>query len=319
LIFIQRKINDSERNKYEEQLKFLKRKFINKKYIFSSRSPIDEKMQNRILENNGGWSVMLQDLLPIGLILEIRQHLLNKLNKFWLPHFYQSELYRNYHETLKTRVKDVFDDVLNLKYKADKPILMRDRWLYSSQTIISFRKALKNRFTTKMFNQFLELKTPEDTKFTFNILTNNLEFLVEVQKYKEMHQEKKTEKEIVNKAKLIIDAYLKNPLKPEIQIDCDENIVKMTIYNSDFLSPYLFLESELYVFYKLMPLWLQFDQMRSIGDLNVCIKKGKKVNEYSALEATTQSLVQELDRQSANKSKWRSNQYSKILKTQYFL
>lgn len=300
-------------------MKFLKRKFINKKFIFSTNSPIDEKIQNKILENNGGWSVMLQDILPIGIILEIQHHLLNKLNKFWLPHFYQSSLYSNFQETLKTHVQDVFNDVLNLKYKADRPVLMRDRWLYSSQTIIDFHKALKNQFTIKMFKQFLELKTPEDTKYTFNILTNNLDFLIEVQQYKEMHQDKKPEKEIMNKVKLILNSYLKNPLKPEIQIDCDENIANMTIYNSDFLSPYLFLESELYVFYKLMPLWLQFDQMRSIGDLNVSSKKGKKIINDNLFDATTNSLVQELDRQSANKGKWRYNQYNKILKAQYLL
>jgi len=65
----------------------------------------------------------------------------------------------------------------------------KQRWLFSSQTIINFGKALRNSFTIKVFSKFLALKTnPSHLKGVeldiSNNLTNSLQFLIEVQDYK---------------------------------------------------------------------------------------------------------------------------------------
>lgn len=65
--------------------------------------------------------------------------------------------------------------------------IKKQRWLYSSQMVINFSKAIKNSFTSKLFNKFLSVKTVpnsvyENTSFDEDLedsnLVNNLQFLV---------------------------------------------------------------------------------------------------------------------------------------------
>ena len=61
--------------------------------------------------------------------------------------------------------------------------MKKRRWLYSSQMIINFGKALRNSFTTKVFSKFLTFKSTPNSIEEFDMLMNNnlvndLKFLV---------------------------------------------------------------------------------------------------------------------------------------------
>ena len=71
--------------------------------------------------------------------------------------------------------------------------MKKRRWLYSSQMIINFGKALRNTFTVKLFNKYLSMKTSSSNQpngsireidFNTNNLVSDLQFLVQVQEYK---------------------------------------------------------------------------------------------------------------------------------------
>ena len=89
-------------------------------------------------------------------------------------------------------MNDVVNDVLFLKTGSQKirqySKIKRQRWLYSSQMVISFSKAVRNSFTCKLFNKFLSIKAfPNSTNIDTNSfdlemennnMINNLQFLV---------------------------------------------------------------------------------------------------------------------------------------------
>lgn len=63
--------------------------------------------------------------------------------------------------------------------------MKKRRWLYSSQMIINFGKALRNSFTTKVFSKFLTFKSAPNSIEEFDMMTNNnlvndLKFLVSI-------------------------------------------------------------------------------------------------------------------------------------------
>jgi hypothetical protein len=126
----------------EEHARMLKRKYLNKKYLFSNNSPIDAEAQNlvkkktfffclnenefpnwvssacfvvKILEKIGGWNVLLQDVPPNLLIILAKKHIEMKLKLHWLPAFYNSEFSQRFQFNARTQMKHVVDDVLYLK------------------------------------------------------------------------------------------------------------------------------------------------------------------------------------------------------------
>ncbi len=92
-------------------------------------------------------------------------------------------------------MNDVVNDVVYLKSASAKlrqySIIKKQRWLYSSQMVINLSKAIKNTFTSKLFNKFLTIKAfPNsinvfesnsfDLEMENNNLVNNLQFLVRI-------------------------------------------------------------------------------------------------------------------------------------------
>lgn len=77
-----------------------------------------------------------------------------------------------------------------------------------------------------------------------NKLVNNLQFLVDVQEYKDLCQKNSDdERAIIFKMNHIIDCYVNNRILPKIRIDITKELADEILYQKDYLSPYLFLEA----------------------------------------------------------------------------
>lgn len=233
---------------------------------------------------------------------------------------------------------DVVEDVLFLKSGNNKMRqymkIKKQRWLYSSQMVINFSKAIKNSFTSKLFNKFLSVKTVpnsvyENTSFDEDLedsnLVNNLQFLIEVQSYKEIHQKNSKndlDTEILNKMSHIVESYINNSILPKLRIDISQELAEEVLYEKDYVSPYLFLEAYLIIFNILMPYWVEFNQMRSSKDLELFdeLSSFKKIkNEQIPNGRPRTSSIGARDHHDIhdqNSVKWRYNQYVKALKTQ---
>ena len=166
--------------------------------------------------------------------------------------FYNSEYSAKAQFNTRTEMSDVVSDVLYIKNKYLKTkelaSVKESRWLYSSQMIMGFSKALKNSFTTKVFSKFLSFKTtPNASEFDLelnNNLVNNLQFLVEVQEYKEMCQKSPgDERAILFKMNHIIDCFIDNRIPPKIRISISDDMAENLLEQKDYLSPYLFLDA----------------------------------------------------------------------------
>ena len=147
----------------------------------------------KILEKIGGWNVILDDIPPNSLIILAKKYLERKLKTVWLPMYYNSDYCTKSDYATRTQMMDVVDDVLYLKNRypitKEHAKVKKRRWLYSSQMIINFGKALRNSFTTKVFSKFLTFKSNPSSINDFDMDTNNnlvndLQFLVEVLDYK---------------------------------------------------------------------------------------------------------------------------------------
>ena len=171
------------------------------------------------MEKVGGWKTLNEGAAPTDLIILAKQHLDRKLKYKWIPAYYVSDFGARYYEqSERTRVADVAEDAIALRnahsLSARYAEIREHRWLYSSQSIIDFRKALRNNFTTKLLIKFITLKAamssssyasstfaapgssstpplatlPTTTSLTqvraVGNLVNNLQFLLEVQEYK---------------------------------------------------------------------------------------------------------------------------------------
>ncbi|CAF0779308.1 unnamed protein product [Brachionus calyciflorus] len=324
------RIDPNEQQKIEEQARRLKKLYLNKKYLFSKNGPIDSETQNLILEKIGGWSVLLQDIPPNLLIVLAKKHIENKLKTEWIPKYLNSDFRSKSVFKNRTQMMDVVDDVLYLKNALpntkEYSKIKKNRWLYSSQMIINFGKALRNSFTVKVFSKFLLFKsTPSDaTPFDLemnNNLVNNLQFLVEVQDYKDMYQKNpENERPIIQKMKHIIDCFISNRIPPKTRIDIPEQLVENILDQKDYLSPYLFLNANLIIFNALMPYWIEFNQIRSGKELELfdefsSFKKMKDYRPNSSKRVMSASSQDESSNEDQT-TKWRYNQYIKALKTQ---
>ncbi|RNA26889.1 regulator of G- signaling 22 [Brachionus plicatilis] len=324
------RIDPNDHDLIEEQAKKLKKLYLNKKYLFSKNGPIDQETQNLILEKIGGWNVILQDIPPNLLIILARKHIENKLKSHWIPMYINSDYRSRSVFKNRTQMMDVVDDVLHLKNKhptkKEFSKIKKNRWLYSSQMIINFGKALRNSFTVKVFSKFLTYKsipsdaTPFDLEMNNN-LVNDLQFLVEVQEYKDMYQRNpENERPIIQKMKHVIDCFINNRIPPRTRIDIPEQLAESIIEQKDYLSPYLFLDAYLIVFNYLMPYWIEFNHIRSGKELELFdeFSSFKKLKEYgpSSARRVSSATSQEDSSNEDQNNKWRYNQYIKALKTQ---
>ncbi len=136
---------------------------------------------------------MLNDRPSNELIILVKKNLERKLKNYWLPLYYSSEFRAKALHRKRTQMKDVVDDVLYIKTASPKlrqySRIKKQRWLYSSQMVINLSKAIKNTFTSKLFNKFLTIKafpnsinsyesSSFDLEMENNNLVNNLQFLV---------------------------------------------------------------------------------------------------------------------------------------------
>lgn len=319
-------IEATDQEAIDNAARLLRKKYLNKKYLFSKNGPIDEETQNIILEKIGGWNTLLEDIPPTLLIILAKKHLEKKLKNYWIPAYQNSEF--NSKSSYKTQMMDVVDDVLYLKNKQpfSKEVmkLKKRRWLYSSQMIINFGKALRNNFTVKLFNKFLSLKSSSNDvrEFDFNTnnLVNDLHFLIQVLEYKELCQKTPTDDQAkLAKVKHITNFFIDHKIPPKLRVDISPDVANRINEQKDFISPYLFLEANLNIFDFLMPYWIEFNKIRSGKDLDLfndfsSFKTNKDFRPKSAKRST--STVND-DLNSDDQSiKWRYNQYIKALKTQ---
>jgi len=138
---------------------------------------------------------VLNDRPSNELIVLVKKNLERKLKNYWLPLYYNSEYRAKALRYKRTQMNDVVNDVVYLKSASAKlrqySIIKKQRWLYSSQMVINLSKAIKNTFTSKLFNKFLTIKAfPNsinvfesnsfDLEMENNNLVNNLQFLVRI-------------------------------------------------------------------------------------------------------------------------------------------
>ncbi len=73
---------------------------------------------SKILESIGGWNMLLNDRPLNNLIILAKNYSQIKLENYWLPKYYKSDLYREIEANSKMRMSDVVRDAVYLRNKS---------------------------------------------------------------------------------------------------------------------------------------------------------------------------------------------------------
>ncbi|KAG8524063.1 Regulator of G-protein signaling 22, partial [Galemys pyrenaicus] len=227
-----RRINYKDRKQREAKSVHIKNKYLNKKYFFGPNSPASLKQQDQIMQLSGGWGKILHEHLDASVLIEIQKHVLNRLEKVWLPLFLASEQF-----AARQKIKPV-----------------ESKWISSSSEIIAFRKALLNPITARQFQRFVALKG--------DLLENGVLFWQEVQKYKDLCHSHCEQSIIHKKIMTIINCFINSSIPPALQIDIPQEQAQKIIEHRKELGPYVFREAQMTIFGVLFKYWPQFCEFR---------------------------------------------------------
>ncbi|XP_020640989.3 regulator of G-protein signaling 22 isoform X1 [Pogona vitticeps] len=239
----------------EEKAKEIKNKYLNKKYFFGPNSPATKEQQEQIMKLGGGWGQVLHEQVSPVVLLEVQKRAQERLEKKWLPLFYAHEESEP-RKKPKPHLRDAAEDILIQRHeKKTEPWKHADnKWVSSSQEIITFRKALLNPITAFQFQRFVSLKG--------DLLENGVLFWQEVQKYKDMCHSHCDDAMIQNKITTIINCFINSAIPPAIQIDIPEEQAQKIIEHRRELGPYVFREAQMTIFALLFKFWPQFCEFR---------------------------------------------------------
>jgi len=148
--------------------------------------------------------------------------------------------------------------------------LLNSRWNSNSRDVTSLRIALSDPVQCDQFQRFISIRG--------DLMVNNLNFWLEVQKYKDLCHSH-VEQELVNhKLQTIIDVFIKSQIPPELQIDIpieiSERIKEKLQGRSQNHGPYLFREAQTTVFRIMYNFWKDFIAYRvdAISDLSQSLR-----------------------------------------------
>ncbi|XP_042317120.1 regulator of G-protein signaling 22 [Sceloporus undulatus] len=247
----------------EEKSKEIKNKYLNKKYFFGPDSPATKEEQEQIMKLGGGWGQILHEQVCPKILLEVQKSIQARLEKKWLPLYFSSEE-SGPKKKPKPHLEDAAEDILIQRFekKIEPWKHVDNKWVSSSQEIITFRKALLNPITAFQFQRFVSLKG--------DLLENGVIFWQEVQKYKDMCHSHCDDAIIQKKITEIIRCFINSSIPPAIQIDIPEEQAQKIIEQRKELGPYVFREAQMTIFALLFKFWPKFCEFRSnLADENI--------------------------------------------------
>ncbi|XP_069776395.1 regulator of G-protein signaling 22-like isoform X2 [Narcine bancroftii] len=246
-----RRIPHSEKTIRNIKSKEIKSKYLNRTYFFGPSSPATKAQQNEVMMLAGGWGKLLHEQLSSNVLVEVQRYIKARMERKWLPMFLATPEFAERHR-IQVQIQDVVEDqILQQSRKKHGVLKLADNKLVpTSMEIIAFRKALLNPITALQFRQFVSLKG--------EFMENNVNFWLEVQKYKEMCHSNTSDENIQNKVTSIINCFINSNIPPPLQIDIPQEHASKIINNREKQGIYIFREAQMAIFDVLLKLWPDF-------------------------------------------------------------
>ena len=250
-----RRIPAKEGNLRNAKAKLIRSQYLTKNYYFSVNSPASKEAQRRMVTLGGGkFGQKLPQRPPTPVLVEGQKQVQAKLEHRWLPVFVKTR------EFLRYAFPD--QDFRKLSMQASLPNpeewknkVFESRWMTNSRDIINCRKSILNPTTCKTFETFIELKSSKDEH-----LKNDLNFWLEIERFKELWHVHTPKTVLQLKVEAIINCFLQSKLPPKIQVDLPQDLVEKLMRK--VVGPYMFREAQADMFRVIFSYWMEYQTFK---------------------------------------------------------
>lgn len=246
--------------KRDQKAREIRDNWLGKKYFFGTDSPATRNGQNLIMNLNGGRPIKERPQSPV--ILESQKFVRARIERRWLMLFKQTAEFLERQKPRTVSVPEMVEDIM-LKRRLQRSEaawkILNSRWVSSSRDVVALRQTLLNPSHAAEFTAFVAMKG--DT------LESNVQFWLEVQKFKDLCHAHAQQALIQRKIQTIVDCFLNSAIAPELQIDIPiemaEKLMERLSGRNHSIHPYVFREAQMTVFRVLFNHWKEFITHRS--------------------------------------------------------
>lgn len=255
-----RRLPQTMEEKRDKKAREIRDNWLGKKYFFGSDSPATREGRNLIMNLNGGRPIKERPRTPV--ILESQKFARARIERRWLMLFKQTTEFLERQKPHVASVPEMVEDIM-LKRRLQRSEaawkILNSRWVSSSRDVVALRQTLLHPESCSEFIAYVAMKG--------DILESNIQFWLEVQKFKDLCHSHAQPALIHRKVQTIIDCFLNSALSPELQIDIPiemaEKLIEKLSGRTPSLHPYVFREAQMTVFRVLFNHWKEFVTQRS--------------------------------------------------------
>ncbi|XP_065676945.1 regulator of G-protein signaling 22 isoform X2 [Hydra vulgaris] len=251
-------VNISDLSYKDTQALYISQKWFNENYFLGSNSPAPLEIVKNLLLFDEKVSDSIYQVPNELAIIELQKYVYRRLEHFYL-NMKSNKYLQNAKDDLpkKIIVSKKKNQIRYLNQQSDI------RFNENSCEVKAFRNALNEPNMCALFKKFINIHYSE--------LEKNLDFWLEVQKYKYLCHRHVDDHIIENKFRAIVDVFIQSSVPPTLQIDITHEIANELLSRKSLkkAQPYVFREAQAEVFRILFSAWADFDLYRTSGQFNL--------------------------------------------------
>ena len=252
-----RRIPAKEAKLRNAKAKLIRSQYLTKNYYFGLNSPASKEAQNRLIML-GGLGHKVPQRPPTPILIEGQKQVQARLEHRWLPVFVKTREFLEYvypgQEHYRAPISQ-HNQAMTGGQDEWKSKLFESRWMTNSRDIINCRKAMLNPVTCKPFETFVELKSSKDEH-----LKNDLNFWLEIQRFKELCHSHTPDAVLQLKIDVIVNCFLQSKVPPKIQVDLSQEMVEKVQRKP--IGPYMFREPQAEMFRVIFSYWMEYQAFK---------------------------------------------------------
>ena len=221
----------------------IKQLYLTKKYFFGPSSPAPRNIQIKVL---GGSGHKMPARPPSPVVLEVQKYVLLRLNSKWIKQYKSTEEFQRRQDRggsalARRKVND----------NAQSFVFVDSKARANAHDMLQLRRTLIDHSKCEPLKRFAKAKNDR--------LLRDIEFWVEVQRYKDMHHRHSSTSLIRKKIDTIIDCFLDSTVFPKVQVSVPNDIAHKITESRYDLGPYIFRQAQTIVTKVLCNLWNEFN------------------------------------------------------------
>ena len=227
----------------DELASSIKQLYLTKKYFFGPASPAPRNIQIKVL---GGSGHKMPPRPSSPVLLEVQKYVLLRLNTKWIKHYKSTEEFQ--------RRQDRGGSALSRRKVNDNAqsfVFVDSKARANAHDMLQLRRTLMDHSKCGPLKRYAKAKGDR--------LLRDIEFWIEVQRYKDMHHRHSSTSLIRKKIDTIIDCFLDSTVFPKVQVSVPNDIAHKITESRYDLGPYIFRQAQTVVTKVLCNLWNEYN------------------------------------------------------------